>query len=85
MSDKSLCGSSRAAGLNLRMLSRSSRIRENPMLEYLVMVELACNDLQQRHKASIKNGQRLNPRCQRITCENKGYAEKRVHGTFVET
>ena len=55
------------------------------MLEYLVMVELACNDLQQRHKASIKNGQRLNPRCQRITCENKGYAEKRVHGTFIET
>ena len=55
------------------------------MLEYLVMVELACNDLQQRHKASIKKGQRLNPRCQRITCENKGYAEKRVHGTFIET
>ena len=85
MSAKSLCGSSRGAGLNLRMLSRSSRIRENPMLEYLVMVELAFNDLQQRHKEPIKKGQRLNPRCQWITCENKGYAEKRVHGAFVET
>ena len=42
------------------------------MLEYLVMVELACDDLQQRHKAPIKKGQRLNPRCQWITCENKG-------------
>ena len=85
MSDKSLCGSSSSAGLNLRMLSRSSRVRENPMLEYLVMVELACDDLQQRHKAPIKKGQRLNPRCQWITCENRGYAEKRVHETFFET
>ena len=55
------------------------------MLEYLVMVELAYDDLQQRHKAPIKKGQRLNPRCQWITCENKGYAEKQVHGTFFET
>ena len=59
--------------------ARSSRVRENPMREYLVMVELACDDLQQSHKAPIKKGQRLNPRCPRITCENKGYAEKRVH------
>ena len=85
MQVKSLRGSSSSAGLNLRMLSLSSRDREYPVLEYLVMVELACDDLQQRQKAPITKGQRLNTRCQWIICESKDYAEKQVHGTFFET
>ena len=57
MSDKSLCGTSSSAGLNLRMLSRSSRVRENPMLEYLVIVADRQRQVQPRHKAPIKKGQ----------------------------
>jgi len=34
------------------MLSQSSRVGENPMLEYLVMVELACGDLKQKAQST---------------------------------
>lgn len=54
------------------------------MLEYLVVAGLAFDDLQQRHKASVKKGQRLNPHCQWITYENKDCAEKRDRGISVK-
>ena len=44
--------SSNFAGWSLRMLSQSSCDRENPRIEYLAMVELACGDLQQKAQST---------------------------------
>ena len=60
----------------------TERIQGSNIWRWLNLPAAICN---KRHKAPIKEVQRLNPPCQWITFENKDYAEMRINGTFFET